>query len=216
MKKNVLITMVVVLLLTCCMPLPLTQAAYVKRNTYTFNVVYKEKYQYKELHRGKWKFSELKLEIDNILKKHNLYNRGLSGLLIGTAVVESNLGFYLKQRPGPARGIFQKELTSVNFYAWNTFKKFKENKKNKGKIHPWEPILKSTLWENVDLEYQLKHNLEYQVVLATYMYKAKGVNIKNITPNIDNYAKIWKKYWNTYKGKGTIKKFKERWKKENC
>jgi len=43
----------------------------------------------------------------------------------------------------------------------------------------------------------------------------KGVNISKLQLNRNNLAEIWKKYWNTYKGKGTTNQFKRRWKELN-
>jgi len=53
-------------------------------------------------------------------------------------------------------------------------------------------------------KYQLRANLPYQIIMARCHY----LRVAEALPTtIQGYAKYWKKYYNTVKGKGTEEKF---------
>lgn len=130
--------------------------------------------------------------ITAVLKEAGMYSDSAVELLMLTAAVESQLGTYLTQINGPARGVFQ-----------------------------MEPATEKDLWRNY-LEYQeataktvsrydsagaddLYWNLGYQIILARVHY----LRVSEALPPADDVvalAKYWKKYYNTHLGKGDIDK----------
>lgn len=142
--------------------------------------------------------SELSKTLTEILEKHNIYSDEFLFLLLGIAAVETYNGQYLNNPV--AKGIFQIEPATAKW----ALKSLKENDE-------WVDLLGSVFWEDSTLVKQLKYNLEFQVVLLYIALQCKGVNINEL--QLDNHmlATIWKKYWNTKKGKGTVKQFKKRW-----
>lgn len=157
----------------------------------------------------KWKASELKNELRYILNKYDIYSESLLNLLLGTAIIESDRGRQLKQVPyGPARGIFQIEKSTATD-AW----RYINRKVSNTHIIYLRNILNTAVWKNVDLNFQLKHNLEYQVILAIIVYRMHGYTPNQYLSNKYEYAKTWKKRWNTHLGKGTTKHFILKWNK---
>lgn len=142
--------------------------------------------------------TELSKTLTEILEKHKIYSDEFLFLLLGIAAVETYNGKYLNNPV--ARGLFQIEPETAKW----ALKSVKEN-------DDWNDMLSSVFWEDSTLIKQLKYNLEFQVVLLYIALQCKGVNIDKL--KLDNHmlATVWKKYWNTKQGKGTVKQFKKRW-----
>jgi len=145
---------------------------------------------------------ELYKTLTDILIKHNIYSDELLFLLLGISAVETYNVQYLNNPV--ARGLFQIEPKTAEF----TLKKAQKNEE-------WLDLLEATSWDGISLRKQLRDNLEYQVIMLYMTLQVKGVNISKLQLNRNNLAEIWKKYWNTYKGKGTTNQFKRRWKELN-
>lgn len=119
-------------------------------------------------------------------------------LLLMTAQVESNFGNLVKQKNGPALGWFQMEPTTEKDIYENYLKYNKkilevvENYKHK---------------QNIKGVSELQTNIAYSVIMCAIHYKRYSKKFK--LPQIDDrtgQAQIWKKYYNTMHGKGTIEK----------
>jgi len=132
--------------------------------------------------------------IINVLTDVGLYSEDTEELLMLTAAVESNLGHYLNQNGGgPARGIFQMEPTTEqdifdNYLVYNPslLKKVRE-------------------YQGLFPEKEMVYNLAYQIIMARIHYLRVPERLPS-TDDIEGVADYWKRYYNTYKGKGTVEK----------
>lgn len=112
-------------------------------------------------------------------------------LLYLTIATESNLGKYSKQLNGPAKGITQVEpSTESTVLTW-----VKRNPKLYDKIKNLRVHAKLNIHE-------AEYNLAYSVALSYLVYKMRNTNPKNC--NTENLAKLYKKNYNTYRGKATV------------
>ena len=59
-------------------------------------------------------------------------------------------------------------------------------------------------------KFALQYDVEFQVLLARKQFMRYEHIDGPILPLIEDQAKLWKKRWNTPKGKGTIKTFIEK------
>lgn len=149
------------------------------------------------------KINQLKSAIKSVLSKCNMtINEDIINMLIGTACVESNCGEYLYQLNGPAYGIFQMEPNT----AKDIINNFINNKPQLKYCHDMLYLKGLTLEEN------LCYNIAYQIFMCRVFY----LRFKEKIPStLDEQAKYWKKYYNTYLGKGTIEQYKLKWSKYN-
>lgn len=146
------------------------------------------------------KESNMRRLIKEVLEPKGLYSRNAEELLILTAAAESLGGSYLYQTNGPARGFFQMEP--------NTERDILEN------YVRYKPELRDALKQfisfNVDGTYSyrindpLTYSLEYQVVMARIHYMRDKFHIPPHT-DVEGLASYWKRVYNTYLGKGTVK-----------
>ena len=130
------------------------------------------------------------------------FNTGIPGLkllLHGTAAVESDYGYATKQIKGPALGIFQ--ITPNTYSALN-----EEYLKDKPTYKDW---LSGFAIKSFDTEGNLRYNVPYQVACALLIYKMKGAFNRRLDSTA-NRARVYKKLWNTPKGKSTVKKYIEK------
>ena len=143
----------------------------------------------------------LPAHIKTTLKKYKFYSEGMHKLLLGTIAAESEYGKFNRQiGGGPARGIYQMESATAND-IWNEYLAYHPVLRSK---------VKKSLWKNVDLKTQLRYNIEYQTLMAVIHYKrAEEKNNIKIEDDASRWscAFYYKKYWNSYKGKGSTVKF---------
>ena len=66
--------------------------------------------------------------------------------------------------------------------------------------------------KGLTLDENLCYNLMYQIFMCRVFYLRFS---EKIPSTLDGQAKYWKKYYNTYKGKGTIEQYKLKWSKYN-
>lgn len=127
------------------------------------------------------------------------YSENAVELLMLTAAAESNLGEYIYQLNGPARGIFQ-----------------------------MEPRTEMDLWDymstrRVDIGTWMQHrfpngdglltgDLRYQILMARIFYWRFPERLPSGT-NAYSMAFYWKKYYNTFEGKGNISKAVEKYRR---
>lgn len=114
-------------------------------------------------------------------------------LLMLTCAQETHLGKYLKQVRGPARGIFQIEPATEK----DMFRTLSQRHGAiRAKISELMFQTEGKGFTNMEL------NLAYQIAMARYFYyrvpKALPAN------DIVSMATYWKKYFNTYLGKGKV------------
>jgi len=120
------------------------------------------------------------------------YSINARELLVFTAAAESELGRYLWQIPhGPARGVFQMEEETEDDIHRNYLM-------HRPKLSELVAALRTGLRDN-----DMVDSLPYQVAMARIHYR----RVPDPLPDYrDPYAlgAYWKRYWNTYLGKGRI------------
>jgi hypothetical protein len=133
--------------------------------------------------------------IKDVLEDAQLYSEEATELLLGTMSIESNMGQYIKQLGGPARGFFQIEPATekdiwVNFIA------------HKKRLKDYLATLGYT--EESPDSNRMLFDIRYQILMARihYLRVAEPIPLTSL-----GQAKYWKKYYNTTLGKGTIKKY---------
>lgn len=136
--------------------------------------------------------------IASVLKALGLYSKEAEDLIFGTACVESDCGNYRKQINGPALSIYQIEPA--------TLKDVYENFLN------YRPELLAKVealrYKNLSKEDNLINNDEYATAICRVIYlRAKGA----IPKTIPGQAQYWKDVYNTASGKGTVRKYMEKW-----
>lgn len=117
------------------------------------------------------------------------------GLLLVTAQVESDFGRLVSQKKGPALGWFQMEPNTEKD-IWENYLKY----------NPKYQEIVSGLRHNKSLTIpELQTNIAYAAIMAALQYKRYVDAGKIKLPNGNDKAAqtaIWKKYYNTHKGKG--------------
>lgn len=116
-------------------------------------------------------------------------------LLMETSAVESMRGIVVRQKGGPARGIFQMEpATERCTLGWlkNNFPKVH------GEVMAFYDKSKSPEWNRT-------HNVPYNVAMSTvYYWRRMGDGLTDRIGTLEDRAKVWKTHYNTYLGKGSI------------
>jgi len=131
--------------------------------------------------------------VEETLPLVSLYSEAATDLLMGTAAVESQLGYYIKQVGGPARGIFQMEpRTEVDI--WDNYLKFN---------HKLRDSLATLGYLRPDAS-ALVYDLRYQILMARIHYLRVPYALPTSTVG---QARYWKVHYNTVAGKGTVKKY---------
>ena len=116
-------------------------------------------------------------------------------LLMGTAAHESLLGKYLRQHPGPARGIYQIEPDT-----YHDLERWLETR----------PRLREAVMEwaspQVSPGAQIAGNLYFATAVARANYWRKPFTMP-YNPDLPTQARTWKRWWNTTAGKGTVEQY---------
>lgn len=148
------------------------------------------------------KLDQLKQTITAVQKCISIpSNEHTTLLLLETSAVESSRGIDMIQKGGSARGILQMMPSTEKFL-----------KKWLKKYHP--SIHKEVISfynNNKSVEWNRSYNVPYQIAmsLAYYWHKC-GDKLPSLITTREDRARIWKRYYNTYKGKGTISKYHEK------
>lgn len=133
--------------------------------------------------------------IQPVLKEIGCYSKNAEELLLLTAAQESHLGTYLHQLDvGPAKGIYQME-PSTHDDIWENFLRYR--KRLSGKVQQYE-LSKPN---NAD---QMAGNLYYATAMARCHYLRFSESLPEHN-DIEGMAQYYKKYYNTHKGKATVK-----------
>lgn len=142
----------------------------------------------------------LKHLIETSLNKIGVDSLSAVNLMLGTCAVESNFGEYLKQINGPALGIYQIEPNTEKD-IWENYLKYHNNFKN---------IIINDFKIKTYGTYEVQ-NFGYQTIIAFLCYYRKNKNFPE-HDDIEGLANFWKKYYNTYMGKGKIQDFINKYK----
>lgn len=129
--------------------------------------------------------------IVTILKESGMYSLDAVELLMLTAAKESDLGYNWRQIRGPALGVFQTEPNTEKD-LWKNYLKYNPDRS--------EIIKRFDTSDERDLHW----NLAYQILICRTHYR----RVKEKLPSrhdVPAMGAYWKKYYNTSKGKGTIK-----------
>lgn len=133
--------------------------------------------------------------ITSVLKEIGLYSSDAVNLLMGTAAQESCLGRYRKQiGGGPALGIFQMEPDTFNDIVQNYLR--------------YRPELTVKIERLAGIARFRAADLENNDLLSTCMARVHYLRVKEpIPPDLEGWARYWKRYYNTMLGKGTEEEF---------
>lgn len=146
------------------------------------------------------------LIIQPTLQYLRLDSLAAQNLLLGTAAQESQMGVYIKQINGSALGIYQMELF--------TFKDITQRYLGShDKIPLRRKVIDLTSVKSFGFDFS---DLAGNLYFATALARLKYLTIKELLPDADDIeglAKYWKKYYNTYEGKGTESEFIANYKK---
>lgn len=116
-------------------------------------------------------------------------------LLLGTAMVESNLMWLGQLNNGPAEGLYQMEPATAND-IWKSYLAYRPNTTAK---------VKALMIEAFDRVDQLDMNNAYATAMARLQYWRVSEPLPNIE-HITEMARYYKEHYNTHLGKSTIEK----------
>lgn len=143
----------------------------------------------------------LNISIKPALQKTGLWNLASEELLLGTALVESDLIHRRQIGGGPARGLFQME-PATHDDIWKNFLKYRPDL---GKA-----IISLMTSPNADKHLELEQNDQYACAMA----RAHYLRVPAAMPapgNVEAMAGYWKQYYNTPLGAGTVAKYIRKW-----
>ena len=136
---------------------------------------------------------DMKSMVSNVLTDINMVSESAVNLLLMTCAAESDFGTYRKQIKGPALGIYQMEPAT---YFW----------------------LRDLYQSRIPyIEYKHPDDMIMDDRLATIMARLRYRVVKEPLPSDSNdiyaLAEYWKRWYNTYRGKGTVEKCVSKYKK---
>ncbi len=130
----------------------------------------------------------------------NLYSESAEVLVMATGLAESNLQFTVQQGNGPALGYFQIEPATHNWliekYGGQTKYSFILDGLRK-------------LSDKVGMAIEMRDNPQYAAAMCRLRYFAVAAPIPGMY-DIGAMAHMWKKYYNSEDGAGTIQEFIDR------
>lgn len=138
---------------------------------------------------------ELRQLIIVTLKGINLHSDNAVELLMGTCAQESQLGKYNRQiGGGPALGIFQMEPATFTDIHMNYLR--------------FKPDLLRDVMKVSEVKSLNPNDLVDNKTLSVCMARVHYIRVKESIPvDLAGWAKYWKKYYNTYLGKGKEEEF---------
>jgi len=142
------------------------------------------------------------------------------GLLIGTAVTESDIKYRFQKGGGPARGIFQMEPGETG--ALDLFKNYLCYQNRPSRTELYRKL--TQLWLGLDdipffipSEEELGTHLAWNDFFAAFMARLQFWRVpKELPETVEGLAKYWKVYYNTSAGQGTVEQFLEKWRYYRC
>lgn len=139
--------------------------------------------------------------IGTVLRDTDTYSIQALVQLLGTAAVESDFGTYLWQKGGPARGPFQMEPSTTKD-VWE--RRYKKDERLRYVVESKYSVPLFSCGDMPDLPI---HNLAYAVIMARLKYILIPEPLPQDITDVFAYARYWKKYYNTVKGKGSVEKY---------
>lgn len=138
------------------------------------------------------------------LQNLDLWSPAAENLLLGTAAQESQLGYYLVQRNGPALGIYQIE-PATHRDVWTHYLSYRLPLADRvSKLTVSSPKL--TVPDTM-----LITNLAYTTAIARIIYQRAAQPLPP-ADDIEQLANYWKQHFNTPLGKGTVIEFIQNYK----
>ena len=135
----------------------------------------------------------LRALIDSTLQYLGVRGKGWKKLLLLTALHESKAGAYTRQLRGPAQGLMQIEPeTEHSALVWSAH--------NRPALFN---RLKSLRCQAKLSIHEMQYNHAYAIGIAYTVYLMRKANPEK--ENTEGLARLYKKHFNTYKGKATIK-----------
>jgi hypothetical protein len=129
----------------------------------------------------------------------DLYSEAAENLLLGTAAIESEMGYYLHQINGTALGICQMEPNTYRD-IWHFYLK------PKSKLVLAHNILTYFSTTTIPPAEKMIYDLRYAFVMCRLHYLRVSEPLPE-AHDIQKIAEYWKKHYNTKLGKGTTDKF---------
>ncbi len=126
-----------------------------------------------------------------------LWSKEAELLVLGSALVESDLRWLKQKRGGPAIGLYQIEKATHND-LWKSYLNKEKNTNLKARVI-W-------LTSRMPLEEQLIHNLAYATAMARVLYWRRPESLPEVG-DVNGLAGYWKDYYNTRLGKGKVNDF---------
>ncbi len=125
-----------------------------------------------------------------------MYSTSAENLLVGTVAHESKMGTYLKQVGGPALGIYQIEPATLHD-IYDNYLAFRPSLLEK---------VEALRGKDLSREDSLVSNLAYATAIARLVYRRAPEPLPGFN-DVAGLASYWKKYYNTYLGKGKRQQF---------
>ena len=139
--------------------------------------------------------------IQPTLMQLGLWSVAAEELLLGTALIESNL-IHRRQIGGPALSFFQME-PKTHDDIWENFLKYRA---------PLAGSIKQLLTsERDDKLVELEVNDKYACAMARVQYLRVSAPLPQ-TGDVAGMAAYWKQYYNTLRGRGEVPEYIRRWK----
>lgn len=135
------------------------------------------------------------------LHRLNLWSAAAEELLLGTAIVESDLIHRRQFGAGPARGLFQMEPRTHND-IWANFLKYK--------LALAQTVSSLLSSPDSDKLVELERNDRYASAMARVHYLRVSQPIP-AAGDLKAMARYWKRHYNTPGGKGTEDKYRDKW-----
>jgi hypothetical protein len=143
----------------------------------------------------------LNMSIKPALQKTGLSGRASEELLLGTALVESDLIHRRQIGGGPARGLFQME-PATHDDIWNNYLQYRPEL---GKS-----IISLMTSPDANKHLELEQNDKYACAMARTHYLRVPATLP-MPGDVEAMAGYWKQYYNTPLGAGTVSKYVRKW-----
>jgi len=129
------------------------------------------------------------------LRDIGLWSQAAGALVLGTAMQESRLRYLRQMQGGPALGLFQMEPATFrdirdNFLASNSTLRLAVNELARHSLRTLEPA-------------ELVGNLHFAAAMCRVHYRRVKAPLPLIAAGSLEFARYWKRYYNTEDGKGT-------------
>ena len=143
------------------------------------------------------------------LTRMDMMSESAANLMLGTALVESGLQYIKQIGAGPALGVYQVEPSTLRDIYENYLPRKPEIKSTLNKFVHWNESF-SRDWDY--LESHLMANLIYGTAVARLIYWRRPEALP-VADDVDGMANYWKRFYNSWKGKGSVEDYVRAWEK---